>query len=245
MPDNALREKWLGTIRDNIKRHGFHIYIVQQGAYPRFAYTIGLTESHGAELVLPGAIFYDVDDLSEILHAFHRKWKGPKGSTKPLVLEGHGSFALHEADRTWVSRLLRGARDHYQRDITAFQIVPDDDHRTLDVPDMRVAYSPSSEPVWQCVEKPWPYEIPEDSTVITNLDALRGAPITEVCRWEDDYWEAFAGDGTETPEADTRVVSPLWLVASDPSLAPMLGLEVEKGIHRSARGAWKPWVRAT
>jgi hypothetical protein len=55
---------------------------------------------------------------------------------------------------------------------------------------------------------------------MTNLDALRGAPIVEVARWKDEYWEMLAGSGEDTPEAEARLVTLGFLLAADPSLAP-------------------------
>jgi hypothetical protein len=240
---DKLRDKALATIRRNIKRDGFHIYQVMEGSSPRYAYTIGLTESHGAELVLAGSVIFDTDEVVDILHTVRRKWKGTAEKAKKHAVKGCGAFTLRTAHPTWVTRLALGARDYYQRDIVAFQLVPDAAHHTIDVPDMRAAYNSKREPVWQCLDKPWPYKIDEDSSVATNLAALRGAPITEVVRWEADYWEAFAGDGTQTKPANIRFVSPLVLIAGDPALAPILKLEVGNGLCRTSRGKWQTWKR--
>lgn len=245
MPTKSVqRTKALATIRQNIKHHGFHIYTVLEGSSPSFTYTIGLTESHGAELVLPGAVIFDNDAVLRILHAFHRKWKGTKDKTRKLAVKGCGFLTLRPAHPTWVRRLLLGARDYYQRDITALQIVPGAAHRTIDVPDMRVAFSTKREPVWRWLDKPSPYKLDQDASVATNLAVLRGARITEVCRWETDYWEAFPGDASKNKPADVRFISPHWLIAADPTLAPILKLEVGKGAFRTARGSWQPWVPA-
>jgi hypothetical protein len=77
---------------------------------------------------------------------------------------------------------------------------------------------------------------------MTNLDALRGAPITEACRWEEDEWEMFAGAGPDVAEEDARLVPLGCLLASDPSLAAVVDLEVGKGLWREPGGAWVPWV---
>jgi hypothetical protein len=54
------RAKALEQIKHNIEKSGFHVYIVMgAGPTPRFAYTIGLRESLGAELVLAGGLYYE------------------------------------------------------------------------------------------------------------------------------------------------------------------------------------------
>jgi hypothetical protein len=96
---------------------------------------------------------------------------------------------------------MLGAFDYYQkRDIPALQIVPDQAHWTVDVPDMSMPCSATTEPVWQWLHEPWTYPVPKHSTAATNLAALRGERITEVMRWEEDEWEIFAGEGPDVRE---------------------------------------------
>ena len=71
------------------------------------------------------------------------------------------------------------------------------------------------------------------SHAATDLDALRGSPVTEACRWEEDYWELFAGAGPDVPNVEKRVVGLGMLLAADPSLAPILDLKV--GMEFGAR----------
>ena len=54
MRSEEKRLSALNDIRENIAKHGFHTYVVTGGGYPHFGYTIGLTESLGAELILAG-----------------------------------------------------------------------------------------------------------------------------------------------------------------------------------------------
>ena len=59
MAQNNQRERALEVIRENIACSGHHTYVVSAGGQtPRFAYTIGVSESIGVELILAGAIFY-------------------------------------------------------------------------------------------------------------------------------------------------------------------------------------------
>jgi len=90
--------------------------------------------------------------------------------------------------------MLLGVFDYYRRaDVQAYQIMPDSNHFTNDIPDMSKEWSVSTEHVWQWLNRKWSYNIPESSTVIINLYALQGESITELMRWEQDEWEMFAG----------------------------------------------------
>jgi len=152
--------------------------------------------------------------------------QGPKGLLHP----------------SWASLLMLGATDFYQRsDIPALQVAPDDAHMTIDVPNMAVAWSPQSAPLWQWLKEPWTFSVPSDSEAVTDLDALRGFSVTEACRWEENYWELFAGAGPEVPKEEKRVVGLGMLLAADPSLAPILDLKIGDGIWREDDLEWHVW----
>jgi hypothetical protein len=215
-------------------------------------YTIGLHESLGAELVLPGAIIYAGDECMVIVHSIREQLaarikQGAQvgdAANELYTIDGLGSFTLRRAHESWARQLLLGAFDYYRPDnVTAYQIVPDSDHHTVDVPDMRSEWSAASEPVWRWLSEPWPYSFPEDANVTTNLAALRGKRVTEVSRW-DDGWEMFAGPGNEVTQRDMRVVPISCLVGPDPSLAPALELAVDAGIWREPDGSWQEWKKA-
>jgi hypothetical protein len=73
---NNQRERALEVIRENIACSGHHTYVVSAGGQtPRFAYTIGVSESIGVELILAGAIFYMKDDLVTIINEIPAKMK--------------------------------------------------------------------------------------------------------------------------------------------------------------------------
>src|SRR5262249_21458293 len=150
------------------------IYVVSSGGQtPRFAYTVGVSESIGAELLLAGAIFYMADDVVRILNEIAVQKKTER-DRELFGVAGIGSFTLREAHSSWASELLLGAFDYYQRrDIRALQIVPDKAHWTIDVPDVSTPWSAQKEPVWQWLRDPWKYSVPETAKVTTNLSALR------------------------------------------------------------------------
>lgn len=240
------RAQALQLIRRNIERHGFHLYLIAQHSTPRVVYTIGLSESIGAELVLAGAIDYAGEEAARIVHAIRDQLatRGAARIGEPLSVEGLGSFTLQVAHESWSRLLLLGAFDFYRpKVVTAYQIVPDASRRTIDVPDMTKPWSAEAEPAWRWLGEPWPYAIPETSTATTNLAALRGQRVTELARWEVDDWEMFAGDGSQVTEAEMRVVPISTLVGADPTLAPALDLAVGAGVWRDKEGGdWNVWA---
>jgi hypothetical protein len=109
---------------------------------------------------------------------------------------------------------------------------------------MTVAWSAEAEPMWLWLLEPWPYTAPETSTAMTDLDVLRGQAVTEACRWEEDYWELFAGPAPKVRKKDARLVPLGCPLAADPTLAPVVDLALGEGVRRdSSRGEWKPWTR--
>ena len=236
------RKEALDTIRKNIRQAGHHIYVVSPDVTPRFAYTIGVSESIGFELVLAGAIYYMKDEVIRVVNDVARQAK-TKVDTRTFEVSAEGSFALKAVHSSWIAKLLLGATDYYQKDVNAFQIVPDEDHWTIDVPDMTKQLDSSTEPIWQWLDKTWPYPVPKAATATTNLAALRGDRITEVVRWEEDEWEAFAGAGPDVTDEEMRVVPLGTLIASDESLVPIVHLAKSEGLWRDESSDWHPWKR--
>lgn len=243
MAPEAQKKQALDDIRANIARSGHHIYVVSGGSTPRFAYTIGISESIGVELILAGAIFYMFDEVGTVINdiAGHLKAQADR---RVFEVNGLGSFTLRKVHNSWATEFMLGAFDYYQkRDIPALQIVPDKAHWTIDVPDMSAPWNVIAEPVWQWLHEPWTFPVPEDSTAATNLAALRGDQITEVTRWEEDEWEMFAGSGPDVLKDDMRVVSLGTLIAADKSLVPVMNLAIEEGLWRDPDpdSEWHPW----
>jgi hypothetical protein len=197
MISEEQRKRALDEIRENITRSGQHIYMVIGETTPRFAYTIGVSESAGVELILAGAVFYMRDDVEKILLEAVAHLKASR-DRRFVEVAGLGSFTFREVDSSWAKELMLGVFDYYQKkDIPAPQIVPDQEHWTIDVPNMSLPWSATQEPVWKWLREPWTYMVRKDSTVVTDLAALRGERVTEACRWEEDEWELFAGAGPD------------------------------------------------
>lgn len=164
------------------------------------------------------------------------------GVGSSCMVDPFGGFTLRQCDSSWTDLLMLGATDYYQKaHVSGLQIFPDESHTTIDVPDMSVPWSPGSAPVWQWMKEAWTYSVPRSSHAITDLNALRGSRITEACRWEEDYWELFAGAGPDIPKEQTRIVGLGTLLATDPSLAAVLELKIGSGIWREDDSEWRVW----
>ena len=243
MRDKKTREAALTLIGENIARSGFHTYVVTGGGDPRYGYTIGLSQSQGAELIFAGAYFYLLDDVPKIIDKVATDLKLSGASEwRRIDLGSLGAFTLRKVHTSWASTLLLGALDYYGvKTVEALQIVPDEAHWTSDVPNLSLPWSSTEAPAWRWLHEEWTYPVPSKSMAVTNLGALRGDRVTEVMRWEDDEWEMFAGAGPDIAQDQRRVVPLGVLLATDKSLLPIVDLPVGAGFWRDAASEWHPW----
>jgi hypothetical protein len=234
-------------IQKNIQKFGYHSYVVTGGSVPRFAYTIGLLDSIEAELVLAGAIHYNGDEVLRIIGDISEQLKRGAGFDSVFKIDGPGSFTLHHTHHSWNSSLLLGALDYYKTDkVNAYQILPDEARSTIDIPNLNAQWSAIMEPAWKWLHEKWTYPVSPKSTAFTNMDALRGARVTEAARWEEDHWEIFAGPGPDVAFEDSRVVPLGTLLAADPSLTMVVDLNIGEGLWRedTEKSAWHPWGKS-
>jgi hypothetical protein len=236
------RKSALKLIRKNIDQYGHHIYIVQgKSALPRFAYSIGLTERIGVELILAGASMYYADDVTGLINAIAQSLQG-QSNLSAFAVNSLGSFTLRAVDSSWANELMLGAVDFYGKSVSALQIVPDHDHWTLDIPNLENVWSATAEPVWQWLHAPWNFSIPSKSVATTNLGALRGERVTEAARWEEEQWELFAGAGPDVPQDEIRVVPLGTLLGIDVSVEAVTLLRIGQALWRDAPGGdWNRW----
>jgi hypothetical protein len=242
MNGSDAQDAMRARIESDIASFGHHITLVRGGKVPRFAYTIGLARLAGNEVVLAGATTLSARDVKRTTNAAADVVR--TGAAMPdatFEVDNIGTFRLGPVDGSWIRLLLRGATSFYHDRIAALQIVPDDSERTIDVPDMSRAYDEAHEPVWRWLTAPWPFEIAPSSAAVTNIEALRGRPITEVARWEQDQWEMFAGAGPDVRPEDVRAVPIATLLGFDESAWPVVKIEVGAGLWREPRGAWQAW----
>ena len=232
----------IALIRTNIAKYGYHVYAVTGGATPRYMYTIGNSDRIGCELIFAGGAFYTLAQAKEVMDEVSDELsKEGSGACDVAATKSLFGFSLGTVHPTWVQELMLGATDYYDaRPVSALQLVPDHDHHTIDTPDMSRPLSSSGSPSWRWHLDHWPYAVPEDSMAVTNLAALRGAPVTEAARWEQSEWELFAGAGPDVPEGELRVVPLGVLLGFDPSLEPVIALAVGKALWRE--GGDTPWL---
>ena len=238
------RKESLALIESNINKYGYHTTIVSSNTVPRYAYTIGLSEKFGFEFILAGAITFLKQDLHNIFNEVVRSLDTTINIEELVVkIDSLGDFSFSRVDDSWSNQMMLGVYDFYDsKKIIVYQIKPDKNHYTLDIPNMEKKRESHSEPLWQWLDRDWNLSASKDSSAITNLDSLRGVPITEVMRWEESEWEMFAGAGPEVAKEDVRVVPISTLLAIDSSLAEALNLEIGKGIWReNFDSKWKKW----
>jgi len=242
MIDSERRDR-LRRISDHIDQYGYHVTTVIQDIAPRFTYTIGGSGLFGFELILAGSSIFLLEDVLKIIEHIVDCCKNGFPDDGKIEVDNYGHFTLRRAHTSWINILLLGAVDYFNdTTITAYQICPDTDHTTIDVPDLGLAWSAEREPAWRWLRQPWESPIPPTSTALTNLAALRGERITEASRWELDQWELFAGSGPDTPEHEVRIVPIGTLLAVDQTLEPVIFLDVGKSLWRDADATeWNEW----
>ena len=238
------KRDFLDLIKSNINEYGYHVTTVISGTNPRFAYTIGLSKLLGFEVIFAGGINYLKHDMALIIDKLVNELStGTEVHDVNIVIDSLGSFGLKAIDNSWCKIMMLGVFDYYKTDeIKAFQIMPEKAHRTLDVPNMSLTWSPTTEPVWRWLDNKWDYPVAENSTVATHLAVLLGQPVTEITRWEDDYWEMFAGAAIDVQKDDMRVVSIGTMLAIDNSLLPAIHLKIGEGLWRGGiDSGWNNW----
>jgi hypothetical protein len=97
MTHNHNREAALNEIRQNIAEFGFHVYAVTGSGEPHYGYTIGLNESLGAELILAGAYFYELNEIGRVIRSIAEKLQPPvAGETRQIEASPWGVFSLRK-----------------------------------------------------------------------------------------------------------------------------------------------------
>lgn len=221
------------------------MYSVSGGEIPRYAYTIGPSQSVGGELVIAGALSFSVNEVADILNELFAQLREGAVWTDAFYVGSHGTFRLTPVHTSWSKPMLLGALDYFGLpEITSYQVIPGGRHRTNEIPDMSRPLDPTREPVWRWLVEPWSLPFPRVSQAVTTLSALQGDPITEAARWEEDYWELFPGPPPEKSSPDVRSVPLAVLLGVDPSLRPVIELAVGSALRREDEyDAWHVWTK--
>jgi hypothetical protein len=238
------REKFLQLIESNIAKYGYHVTIVSESVLPRFSYSIGLNDTLGFELILAGCAIYQHKDISKIFAKIVSEFnQGRNNEGTNILNDSLGTFKLSEVKPTWSEKMMLGVYDYLDvKEFKGLQIIPDKMHYTNEIPEMDKEYHENEQPVWKWLTQKWPYPVPKESLVTTNIDALKGEYIKEVMRWENDSWEMFTMPGPDVPDEDVRIVSLGTMLGIDESLEPSVHIKLEEGIWRKDKDSdWNKW----
>ncbi|WP_333597401.1 DUF4262 domain-containing protein [Chryseobacterium flavum] len=240
------KKEFLELIRSNIENNSFHITIVEQSKNPRYAYSIGNYQKYGFELILAGNENFLYEDVIKIFNNIVSNLIEVNDIEKEIFnIQDLGLFYLEEIHDSWKSKMMLGVYDYYHiENFKAYQIIPDKSNYTLDIPVMRKEWTAQSNTIWQWLDDniQWNLDVPETSTVVTEIDVLLGKKATEIMRWEEDEWQAFTKDGNEVDENNIRVISIATILGIDSTLFPITNLDVGKGLWRSADElVWNDW----
>ncbi len=228
-------DSFLKVIGDNIERRGFHITLVSSDTEPRFAYTIGLTEKIGFELVLAGGFLYMANEVGRILNFIGDYLLTENSEDRVISVEGYGEFFLSEVHESWNKHMLLGVYDYFDlSEVKSFQIVPLK-NKTVEIPDMSIPYSRELFPIWKYLDDDvdWDFPMPKDSTATVDMDFFYGEKIIRIIHWEVEDWEMFTRGAKEILDSEIRVIPFNVALAIDPTLFPALKLEVEEGLIRN------------
>ena len=229
------------TIEANIKKFGYHTYIVSSALVPRFAYTIGLSADLGFELAMPGSIWFLAKQVREVIDRIAGALRTDR-SASHVDVSPYGRFELRPVDYSWKRLILTGAIDYYGCEIAARQIVPDAEHITVDTPDLSVSFQGGSQPIWRWRSEEWPYPVPSKTEVCTDISALQGATITRIHYLDVGEWEMFSK--VEVTRESARMVPFATMLGADVSISDALSLRVGESLWRDAGTlAWHEWSK--
>lgn len=237
---DSKRDIALKQIRSNIDQYGYHAYNVRGGAIPEYFYTIGLSPRLGAELIIGGASYYSRQQRQDILREVsHLATTLDSSGSRQTLTTSWGDVDLAPAHGSWAGQLALGVYDFYStRDVPVWAISPIGDARTIDVPEMSVAWNAEEQPVWRWMGERWPYAILEDSIAVTNLAAMRGGTITDGVRRTGLKWELFVDADPNKPQEGVFVVPFGTLLGFDPTLEAFTRLPAGAGLTRRAGSPW-------
>lgn len=230
-------------IESNIDSHGYQLTIVSGSSVPRYAYTVGLFESIGFELVMAGGYFFSISDLEVIFEKLITHIQSDsEARSNPIAVDDLGIFSFRKVHSSWVGKFLYGIVEFYgAEDVSVVQILPDQLHHTLEIPQMELNCSVARN-IWE-----YEQDQPRNSNalnpmVATTIQVLQGEPILEVTRWEPDYLEMWQCPPDDLIRDDIRIIPFLILVKIDPTIEDALRIEVGKGLWRDRReGVWHNW----
>ncbi|TMO31197.1 MULTISPECIES: hypothetical protein [Pseudoalteromonas] len=232
----------LDDIKRIINANGFFVYTISGGSSPRFLYTIGLYEKVRFELLFAGGAYFSAEEAREVITVASECLEANPTASSFTMENISGQFKLQKAELSWSKKLPLGALDYYGiNEVDLIQVIPPEHFTTIDVPNCALSIDNCHNRVWKWFNFGYPNHLPKNCSAVTNLDALKGAAVTEVMRWEVDQWELFSGAGPDVKKEDVRVVPLSTLVLYDPTLDPVMKLKEGKGLWRNEDMMWNNW----
>lgn len=238
------RAEFLELISKNIKKSGFHLTSVIESTDPAFIYSIGLSEKLGYEIIFAGGAYFNKEQKSSIIREIVKALEEDSSKLNSTIsTKDYGKFELRNAKYSWCEHLTLGVFDYYDSEkVDVYQLVPEKKYFTYDIPNMLSEWNNETHSAWQWLTKEWEFDLPKNSKVATNLNALQGYPVTEIMRWEEDYWEMFSGAGPDVKDEDTRIVPIGTIFGIDRTIAAAFNLTIKEGIWRESRDSnWNKW----
>lgn len=235
-----MNEFTQATVSRTVAKHGFQLTAVGPSAVPKYVYTIGLAESFGFEFLLAGAALLSVAEITKILTQLSQSvLTNVNGSIDELPSQ---VSSLGEVHPSWSDQLMLGATSFHHRAVPALQPILVSSLETIDIPVASEPYSEESAPVWKWLTKEWDLAIAKSTMVMTNREALKGEPIVEVSRWDDDAWELMADSDEKPTMENCRAVPLATLLGFDSSLHGVLALPAGRSLRRESRALpWRAW----
>ena len=84
-----------------------------------------------------------LDDVTRIINDIAGKLGSQSSANQIFEVSSCGTFSLDKVDASWASALMLGAKDFYQETLVpALQIIPDETHWTIDIPDLSKPWNP-------------------------------------------------------------------------------------------------------
>jgi hypothetical protein len=239
-------------VTDRVRRYGWDHYRTWGGPLPDWSYSIGLDDrDDGAELVLAGGASFterQVNALFRELSERSQQQRRRPAAGEEWRTETVGTVRLGSVHETWAKHLLRVADDYYgSRAYRRLQVIPPKAARTMDVPDLSLPFDPVREPPWRWLVEDWPYRVPADTLVFTDLQALHGACVVEVHHDRDDGvptpWHLFASASQVIADELGRIAPLGVLISTDSTLAVVD--DVPPGELVTRHRCEEPWQRWT
>jgi hypothetical protein len=173
--------------------------------------------------------------LSQAVNIVHAAAKSTPGSVN-FRAGRIGAFTLRTVHTSWVTAVMLGISDYYSMTGINVEQIVSATGNTIDVPDLRKAWSNS---LWR-VEGRSPYSVPESSCVGISRKVAFGETVTRISRWEKDYWEMVGDSGMGRKREGT--FAPLdTLLQSDRSLEVCLTMKIGTQLSRQSKSdpSWK------